>query len=141
MCLNPFITQVILHGDNEVHNVALIAPDVEQVRKWAAEGKTPEAQAARSAIEAAETEADLCNVQAVRDLLLLECKKSLAHIKKYEIPKNVAIVEAFTAERGMLTPKMSIKRPVVVKHYEDVIEGLYGRGKLGEELGLRDGVE
>ncbi|GMH97164.1 hypothetical protein TrVE_jg7843 [Triparma verrucosa] len=136
LCLNPFVTQAILHGDNEVFNVALIVPDVEQVRKWADEAKTPEAEAAKSAVAGAATEAEICELPAVKDLLLIETKKALAGIKKYEIPKNVAVVEAFTAERGMLTPKLSIKRPIVVKHYADTIEGLYGRGPLASKLGL-----
>jgi len=141
LCLNPYITQVILYGDNEVYNVALIAPDVDQIRKWASEAETPEAEAAKSAVEAAKDDKDLCQVPGVRDFLLVQTKKALAHIKKYEIPRNVAVVEAFTAERGMLTPKLSIKRPIVVKHYEETIEGLYGRGPLAEELGLQKDKE
>ncbi|GMH80082.1 hypothetical protein TL16_g08395 [Triparma laevis f. inornata] len=138
LCLNSFVTQAILYGDNEVFNVALIVPDIEQVRKWADEAKSPEAEAAKAAVAGAETEAQICELPAVKDLLLVETKKALAGIKKYEIPKNVAVVEAFTAERGMLTPKLSIKRPIVVKHYAETIEGLYGRGGLGGKHGLVD---
>ena len=138
LCLNSFVTQAILYGDNEVFNVALIVPDIEQVRKWADEAKSPEAEAAKAAVAGAETEVQICELPAVKDLLLVETKKALAGIKKYEIPKNVAVVEAFTAERGMLTPKLSIKRPIVVKHYAETIEGLYGRGGLGGKHGLVD---
>ena len=134
LCLNPFVSQVILYGDNQVHNVCLIAPDQDVVRKWAEDAETPEAKAAKQAVMDAKTEKELIAIPQIRDLLLTETQKALAGIKKYEIPKNVALVEGFTAERGMLTPKMSIKRPVVLKEYKDVIEGLYGRGPMKEEL-------
>ena len=137
LLLNPFIQQAVLYGDNEVHNVALVVPDFAAIRKWAQDAESAEADAAKAAVEAAETDAQVCGVPQVRDLLLTETTRALAGIKKYEIPKNVAVVEPFTAERGMLTPKMSIKRAVVFKEYKDTIEGLYGRGPYAASLGPR----
>jgi hypothetical protein len=55
-------------------------------------------------------------------LLLTVCmqcqqvQKSLAGMKKYEIPRKWELLEeGFTKERGMMTPKMSVKRHIVMK--------------------------
>ena len=35
--LSPFISDLMIHGDNRTHNVALVVPDLETLRAWAAE--------------------------------------------------------------------------------------------------------
>jgi hypothetical protein len=43
-------------------------------------------------------------------------QKSLEGMKKYEIPRKWELLEeGFTKERGMMTPKMSVKRHIVMK--------------------------
>jgi long-subunit acyl-CoA synthetase (AMP-forming) len=45
-----------------------------------------------------------------------QVQKSLAGMKKYEIPRKWELLEeGFTKERGMMTPKMSVKRHIVMK--------------------------
>ena len=45
-----------------------------------------------------------------------QVQKALEGSKKYEIPRKwILLEEGFTAERGMMTPKMSIKRHIVMK--------------------------
>lgn len=47
-------------------------------------------------------------------------------IKKYEIPSRLLLLETpLSIENEMLTPKLSIKRHIVMKHYGPAVEKLY----------------
>jgi long-chain acyl-CoA synthetase len=71
------------------------------------------------------SEEELVNNDRVRGLIASEIKWNCFDIKRYELPRNFLIVAPFTAENNMLTPKMSIRRHVVIKTYGDMIEDLY----------------
>ena len=46
--------------------------------------------------------------------------------KTYEQPKKYLLLpEPFSAANDMLTPKLSIRKPNVIKAYKDAILGLY----------------
>ena len=64
----------------------------------------------------------------MHELLRRELPKSLeAHgIKKYEQPTDwVLASEPFSAENEMLTPKLSIRKPNVIKAYQGRLDALY----------------
>ena len=111
--MSRFISQVVVCGANRPHNVALIVPD------WVA---------IRSALNIADdkTEEELVNSKEVRGLIDEEIMLNTYKLKKYEIPKSWAFVAPFTAANNMLTPKMSIRRNVVIKHYGDIVGHMYG---------------
>ena len=46
-------------------------------------------------------------------------------LKKYEIPKKILIVEPFSVENKLLTPKMSMIRKNIYELYKNEIEQLY----------------
>ena len=49
-----------------------------------------------------------------------------AGLKSYEVPQNWGLVnKGFNAHRGMLTPKLSLKRSVVMQHHGDELMALY----------------
>ena len=113
IAMSRFISQVVVCGANRPHNVALIVPD------WVA---------IRAALEIADDvdEETLVNDKKVRGLIDEEIKVNCHKLKKYEIPQNWAFVAPFTAANSMLTPKMSIRRKIVIKHYEDIVGYMYG---------------
>lgn len=112
--MSRFISQVVVCGANRPHNIAIIVPD------WVA---------IRSEVGFADdldvSEEELVNNDRVRGLIASEIKLNCYKIKRYEVPKNFLIVSPFTASNNMLTPKMSIRRHVVIKTYEGMIEDLY----------------
>ena len=55
-----------------------------------------------------------------------EIRMNCERIKKFEVPKAWSMVAPFTAANNMLTPKMSIRRHMVIKEYEDIVGQLYG---------------
>jgi long-chain acyl-CoA synthetase len=119
MGMSRFIAQVVVCGANRPHNVALIVPD------WVA---------IRSALNLGDDvdEEKMVNDKEVRGLIDEEIRVNTYKLKKYEVPHNWAFVAPFTAANSMLTPKMSIRRKIVIKHYEDIISYMYGDEQKGE---------
>lgn len=64
----------------------------------------------------------------VRELYRQEIVRLLGDLSSYEqVGEFVLLDRAFSAEQGELTPKMSLRRPVLQEHFADQIEAMYGR--------------
>jgi long-chain acyl-CoA synthetase len=111
--MSRFINQVILCGANRPHNVALLVPEWPAIRT-------------ELGIKDDVTDDELTNDSKLKDLIDNEIIQSCDKLKKFEIPKNWAFVAPFTAANNMLTPKMSIRRHVVMDAYEELISHMYG---------------
>ncbi|WP_437661099.1 AMP-dependent synthetase/ligase [Sorangium sp. So ce1182] len=114
--LSPLINNAMVHGDNRLFNVALIVPEMTALTEWArGEGLTfesPEAMLEHPRVVA--------RVQA-------EVDKCTSGAKGFEKIKKIALTtEDFTAENGMLTPTLKLKRRVVLQKYGPALEALYG---------------
>jgi len=117
--LSRFISQVVLTGDNRPYNVALLVPE------W---------PAIRTALnEEQMTEAELAKDPRVAELMDHAIEQNCAGLKKFEIPQKWALVPPFTAANNMLTPKMSIRRHIVITTYADVLGKLYGDVEVADE--------
>lgn len=110
--MSRYVMQVVLCGANREYNVALIVPD------WSA---------IRSELEIDDSvdEDSLVNDERVRTLVKTDIEVKCSKLKKFEIPQDFAFVAPFTAANNMLTPKMSIRRHMVIREYEDVIHSMY----------------
>ncbi len=112
---NPFISNAVMLGDRRAFPIAILVPDFERLRPWAAQ-----------AGHAAETDAALARIPAVQAHLEAEAKKQLRDLAQFEVPKKFLVLgRDFTIADGELTPKMSIKRRVVEERLRDQIEKLY----------------
>ncbi|WP_437752396.1 AMP-dependent synthetase/ligase [Sorangium sp. So ce1389] len=114
--LSPLINNAMVHGDNRLFNVALIVPEMTALTEWArGEGLTfesPEAMLKHPRV--------IARVQA-------EVEKVTSGAKGFEKIKKIALTaEDFTAENGMLTPTLKLKRRVVLQKYGPALEALYG---------------
>lgn len=120
--MSRFIQQTVLVGANRPYNVALIVPDWVAIR-------------AHLKVHESEPEEELVNDPKLCELLDSEIQANClqAKIKKFEIPKTWSIVAPFTVANNMLTPKMSIRRHMVVKVYDDVIAQMYGDDSSSEQ--------
>ena len=112
--LSPFIISAFVYGDNKPYNVALIVPDMDALKKWAEEqGIT-------------DTGADLAKNEKVQALMREQIDRYSGDFKQFEkIKKFSIILEDFTIDNDMLTPKMSVKRNKVLDHWGDELQGLY----------------
>jgi len=110
--LSPFIINSMLYGDNKPHNVALIVPDADAVKKWAS-------QHGRSV-------SDIEQDPEVHALIKKELDRLTEDFKSYERPKRFAIVsEDFTVENGLLGMSLKLKRQKALDKYKSRIEALY----------------
>ena len=120
MKILPWILNAVVYGAGHEYNVGLIVPDMNMVKKIAAE------------LDLSIDPEELFNMASpegrkFRDLLTAEVQN---HLKKtigsYEIPRKFAfIMEDFTLDNGMLTQTMKLKRKVVMDKYGAMLEALY----------------
>ena len=110
--LSRFIMQVVLCGANRPHNVALIVPEWTAIRS-------------ELGLDDSMSEDELVNDERVKGLIKGDIDAQCKQLKKFEIPREFAFVAPFTAANNMLTPKMSIRRHMVIRAYDDVIDDLY----------------
>ncbi len=112
---NPFISNAVMLGDRRAYPIALLVPDFDRLRPWAA-----------AAGLSAESDAALTRLPAVQAHLEAEAKKQLRDLAQFEVPKRFLVLgRDFTIADGELTPKMSVRRRVVEDRHRDAIDGLY----------------
>ena len=107
--LSPFIANVMVHGDNRPHNVALVVPDAASARAlvggdpFGAEG-----------------------AQMLRARLREEIDRLSVGWKGYERIHAFAVLrEDFTLEAGLLTPSLKLKRRNVLARFSETLTELY----------------
>jgi long-chain acyl-CoA synthetase len=111
-----YVLNVLLYGDGKDYNVAIVVPDFAALK----------ADANTKAFMKDTLEESLKN----KDLQDYLSKDITTHLRKtyggYEVPqKFLFIAEDFTADNGMLTQTMKLKRNNVMKKYGDMIKSLY----------------
>jgi long-chain acyl-CoA synthetase len=113
ICMSRFIMQAVICGANRPYNVALLVPDWVAIRN-------------ELSIDANVTDDQLVNDDRVKALIDESIAEKCSVLKKFERPQQWSIVAPFTAANNMLTPKMSIRRHMVIRTYQDVIAHMYG---------------
>ncbi len=114
--LSRFILNAMIYGDNRLYNVALVVANLEVVEKWATENGV----SARGE--------KLLDDPKVIALFQKEIEHYGEKFKGFEAIKDFALIgEDFTAQNGMLTPSMKVKRREVMKKWGDKIEALYAK--------------
>lgn len=112
--LSPYVVQVFIHGFNKPHNVALVVPDRLALEKWAKE---------KGISEGFE---QLVEHPKAYTLVEQQLAKYSSDFKGYEkVRKFKMLTEEFSVENGMLTPKLSLKRQVVMELFDEDLEALY----------------
>lgn len=110
--MSRFISQTVLCGANRPHNVALLVADWPVIRS-------------ELDIDSSVPEEELVNDDRVNALIEAEIEEKCSKLKKFEVPQEFAFVAPFTAANNMLTPKMSIRRHMVMNEYKSVIASMY----------------
>jgi len=112
---SPYILNAMVLGDRRKFIVALLVPNV----------TTVSAKAAEQGIKFA-SNAELSAHPWVHTLIEGEVKRLTANLAQYESIKRFALLpEDFTFDNGALTFTLKLKRRVVEKQFQDVIERLY----------------
>jgi long-chain acyl-CoA synthetase len=124
---NPLVGQVVVVGDQKPFIAALITLDAEMLPVWLGNNGQ---SATLTLAEAAENPAVLAEIQRAVDA-------ANALVSRAEsIRKFVVLPTDFTEASGHLTPKLTIKRNVIVKDFAGVIEGIYNAAPATEGQSL-----
>jgi long-chain acyl-CoA synthetase len=112
----PYVSQVVVHGNNRNFCSALITLDEESIKKWAREegglGDLSYAQ--------------LAGHPQVAALIQKSIDEMNQGLGKHETIKKFAILpQDLTQEAGDLTPSLKVKRKAVEAKYKDVLDGFY----------------
>ncbi|MBM4253020.1 MAG: long-chain fatty acid--CoA ligase [Deltaproteobacteria bacterium] len=116
---SPLVAQVIVVGENQKFPSAIILPEFDNLRKWyAAQGKT------------VTSNAELIALPETNALLKEVVENSNVNFGQWEKIKQFRLVsDEWSIAGGELTPKLSIKRKVVINKYKDLIDGIYSGSK------------
>ena len=123
---NPIIGQVIVVGDQKPFISALITLDVEMLPAWL---KNNGEDGELTLAEASVNPKVIAEVQRAVDAANSKVSRAES-IRKFQI-----LATDLTEASGHLTPKMSIKRNIIVEDFADVIEGIYS-GSPAETEGV-----
>ena len=124
---NPIISQVVAVGDQKPFISALIALDGEMLPVWL---KNNGEDATMSIADAIVNPKVIAEVQKAVDAANSTVSRAES------IRKFVILSEDLTEASGHLTPKLSIKRNVILKDFADVIEGMYSQAPTSEGIAL-----
>lgn len=112
--LSPYISQVMLYGENRLHTVAIIVVAMPALKEWVQkEGLDSDA-------------ATLLSHSGVREKFSQELDSACKSFKSYARPQNFLLFEEeWTVENHFLTPTLKLKRRVVEHTFIEQIEDLY----------------
>jgi long-chain acyl-CoA synthetase len=112
---DPFISQVLVHGDRRPYPVALITLNPDELAAFArAQGiLTPDP-------------AVLAKHPKVVDRVSRIVEEKNTELQSYAKIKKFAILpEDFTPDNGLLTPTLKVKRRVISEKYRELLDSLY----------------
>jgi len=115
-----WISQAVVVGDRRQYLSALIVPDFEALRAWAAgQGIAGEPAA-------------LIAEPRVRALVAADVAAVNSRLARYEQVRNWELLPAeFTLEGGELTPTLKVKRRVINSKYKELLDRLYAEAEAG----------
>ena len=117
---SKYISQIVLLGDGRPFITALVSLDPVAVSQWAKKA------GAKKTTTGELDSTTMSQDKGVKELIWSELEKVNSELANHESVKKFEIVpEDFTLENGMLTPTFKVKRPVVKKHYAELIESMY----------------
>jgi long-chain acyl-CoA synthetase len=124
---NPIIGQVIVVGDQKPFISALVTLDDEMLPPWLNNNGL---DGGMSIADAARHPKVIAEVQSAVDA-------ANSRVSRAESIRKFHILESdLTEASGHLTPKLSIKRNVILKDFNDVIEGMYSGAPATEGVSV-----
>lgn len=125
---SPYIDQIMLVGQDQKSLGAIVVPNLDALAKWAETNNIkltiPEITASRAEIE----QSSLYDSK-VTNLYKQELQREVKNRPGYRADDRIGvfelILEPFSIDNGMMTQTLKVKRPVVTKHYQDLINKMF----------------
>ena len=112
---SPFISMMMVVGENQKFAAALIVPNFENLKKWCEENHV-----------AFTTNAEVIKEKKVIDRYRKEVDAYNKHFGDFEKIKRFELVDReWNIEEGEITPSLKLRRKVVAEHYQDLIDGMF----------------
>ena len=116
---SPFISQIMLVGNERKNLAALIVPNFDALKAWASDSDTG------GGIDTADLSAML-QAREVQQHIQREIRSRLTDFADFEQVRRFVLLEKeFSQETDEMTPTLKLKRNVIIEKYGDVIEGMY----------------
>ena len=113
---SPYISEIMLLGDQRRTITALIVPNYDAIKEFAAEQQ----------LEAEDIPA-LLQTQEVQRLIRSEINQYSPDSADFERVRMFTLMEQeFSEESGEMTPTLKLKRPVIMENHKAVIDQMYG---------------
>ena len=112
---SPFVEQIIIVGADQKFVGALIVPSLPNLKEWMKENGLP--------FTTAENAISNPQVLALYRDLIESFNKFFNHveqIKKFELLPN-----EWSVDSGEMTPKLSLKRKIIMEKYADAVQRIY----------------
>ncbi|HEX5658127.1 MAG TPA: long-chain fatty acid--CoA ligase [Polyangiales bacterium] len=111
-----YVRSAMVYGDGRPYNIALIVPDLDELRGWAAENQVR-----------APDVPSLLRHPEVEKLYAAEIERYSESFREYERVRAFVLLERdFTVEDGTLTHTQKIRRREVTMRYARLVDELYG---------------
>jgi long-chain acyl-CoA synthetase len=112
---SPFIEQIVLIGDNKKFVSALIVPGFTKLKDWAKQ----------HGIEYTSNEDIIKNSMVVTMIQDIVDQYNQLFNQVEQVKRFTLIPREFTIDKGEMTPKLSIRRKVILNNFEKEIEVMY----------------
>ncbi|AFO55437.1 long-chain fatty acid--CoA ligase [Natrinema sp. J7-2] len=113
---SEIVEQAMVVGDGEKFIGALLVPNTDHVREWAAS----------AGIDLPDAPQAMCDDDRVRNYIQQEVDRVNENFEKHETIKRFELVPLeFTEENDMLTPTMKKKRRVILGRFEDRVDRIF----------------
>ncbi|MBQ9440630.1 MAG: long-chain fatty acid--CoA ligase [Paludibacteraceae bacterium] len=112
---DPLIEQVAVIGDKRNYVTAIVAPNMEMLRKEAVENGW-----------AFQSDDDLVAHPAVNKFILARIEKMQEHMAHFEVIKKITLIKkGFSIETGELTNTLKLRRAIIQQKYAAAIDAMY----------------
>ena len=112
---SPFISQIMLIGNERKNLAALIVPNFDALKAWASE----------NGVETDDLSVML-QTSEVQQLIQRDIRSRLTDFADFEQVRRFVLLEKeFSQEADEMTPTLKLKRNVIIEKYGDVIEQMY----------------
>ena len=112
---SPFISGMMVVGENQKFAAALIVPNFEKLKSWCEEKGVSYT-----------TEAEVIKEKAVVDLFRKEVEKYNKSLGDFEQVRRFELLDhEWTIEDGEITPSLKIRRKAIAEHNQDLIAGMF----------------
>ena len=112
---SPFISMMMVVGENQKFAAALIVPNFEHLKTWCEENHITYT-----------TNAEIIKEKKVNDRYRKEVDAYNKYFGDFEKVKRFELVDReWTIEEGEITPSLKLRRKVIAEHYKDLIDGMF----------------